>query len=133
MALIDEVANYFGVTLAEAQIAIDAVDVAGIYIDLHSKITFSIWDKISPINGKPASMFLDKLVNSGEAYIIKDTDKGMVIFQPHAPNNSGFIEMGTANVGNHAQAHIDGIVTERATGRIIAEIQTNNPTWTPAN
>lgn len=83
-----------------------------------------IWDKQSPINGVDASKFLARDdVGDGEVYLIKDALTGGVIyFQPHHPEMSGFVKMTNDNVLNIANEHRLKMVTEIIDGKVVEEV-----------
>ncbi len=113
-------------TKTSIQLELGKIDQNIIQLEEENKLTYEIWDKVSPVNGVPAEKLLSRSdvdVNS-EIYLIKDANTGKVLyFQPHAPGEIGFVRMKTkAEAESAAKKHRFLLAEARANARIIKEV-----------
>ncbi len=113
------------VDLADVTTQLATVDQDAVEAEVQSKLTYEIWDKVSPINDASAERMLarDDVDPSTEIYLLRDAQTGMVVyFQPHKPKVSGVRRMSTANCLACAKEHKDELCREQAEQRITKEV-----------
>jgi hypothetical protein len=81
-----------------------------------------IWDKVSPINGVHASLFLQRedVQQADHIYILEI--EGRVLFQTSAPYVDGITLLTESNVNEIMNNHLDTEVTNIATQKIIEKV-----------
>ncbi|NPV80795.1 MAG: hypothetical protein HPY52_11045 [Firmicutes bacterium] len=105
------------VTITEAQAALAGIDQSAIEAEEKSKFKYEVWDKKSDINGVSAKTMLARsdVDPNAEIYLIRDTATNNVIyFQPHAPQETGFVRMDGTSVHDYAKKHLNEIAIQRA-------------------
>lgn len=82
-----------------------------------ARIRCVLWDRQSPINGRPASQVLQSrndIPPDGAVYLIQEGDRTLV-FQPHDPNGGAMTPQHALEAGTR---HAQEIATQRALDRI---------------
>jgi hypothetical protein len=112
-------------TTEAIQAALDTIDQAAVVAEELAAVAVQVWDKQSDINGVPASYWLGREdVNpDGEVYLLNDTARDRLYFQPHVAGVEGFVWMSPEDVGAHAEAHREAVAQENARARILGEVQ----------
>ncbi len=110
------------VDLADVTTQLATVDQDAVEVEEQAKLTYEIWDKVSPINKASAEVMLARkdVDPATEIYILRDALTGKVIyFQPHKAKVSGLQRMNVGECFTCAAEHKDEICLERAKARVV--------------
>lgn len=113
------------VLLADVTRELGTIDQDSIDQEEQAKLTYEIWDKVSPINNASAEVMLTRkdVDPSTEIYLLRDALTGKVVyFQPHKAKVSGLQRMNVAECGTCAAEHKREICVEKANARTLNEI-----------
>lgn len=113
------------VSLPDVTRELAGIDQEFIAEEEQSRLTYEVWDKVSPINDASAERMLarEDVDSSAEIYLLRDARTGKVIyFQPHKPKVSGLQRMITADCLTCAKGHKGELCGERAKQRITNEV-----------
>jgi hypothetical protein len=83
-----------------------------------------VWDKVSDINGVTAEQILstrDDVSTDGEVYLIY-IDGKLTIFQPHVPDQSGFVKMDRNSALSHGANHADIMANDRVNQQVLDKV-----------
>lgn len=118
------------VTVAEVETAIAEVDVAQAYADESAAWEVEVWDRTSPINGVPAEDVLarrDDIPEKGDVVLIRNAEGDVVMFQPHDPEQEGFVAIpkgkGEARGGEMAEEIVTSRVAEHVREHVANKIR----------
>lgn len=111
-------------TNAEIRDALRQINQEAVYLDVRSRYEVEVWDKTSPINGRPASYFLNRpdVDPNFEIYLIKDQTGKVIFFQPHEAGVSGMVRMTGNNVMVKGREHADQYASLEAAGVVIQKL-----------
>jgi len=121
--------GFTDVTLAEIETALSNIDQSAILQNCQNKYHYVIWDRVSPINGVQASVFLDRddvravSQTQGQIMLLYKDDK-LVYFQPTNPKHGGFVAITTETIAQVAQELINPLAQSDASASIISQVYT---------
>lgn len=103
---------------------LNGIDIAAIRAIIKSDWSYQIWDRVSPINGVPASEVLAKRTDipaNGDVYLVLNQG-AVVIFQPHSPDDEGHVAMTGGTASAFASKHMDDLIDHNTINHIISSI-----------
>lgn len=122
-----------GKTDAQLDAALATVDQDAVYDELRAGITVTLWDRVSPINGVPASHFhaRDDVPAEGDVYLVS-VDGAVVGFQPHEPELEGIVAIPRGQGLTRGKGHADTMAASRVPGVVLERVAAKlNPAPTP--
>ena len=120
-----QIAEQFGVTEAQASVALAGIDQEAIEAEEQAAYVWQRWDKVTAPNEMGVAPFLATLDQAGpdaEAYLIRDTRKPMELraFQWLVPDAEGVIPMTAESIPVYAEPDRQRITNGSARARILA-------------
>lgn len=112
------------VTDAEVDAALATLNQDAIYDEQRAPWTVEVWDRVSPINGAPASHFLERgdVPDDGDVYLLV-RDGAVVGFQPHEPEAEGIVTIPKGKGLERGKAHADVIAADNAAAEVLARVR----------
>lgn len=114
------------ISVVEVESRLAVIDQEKVLAEEAGRLAWMLWDKVSPIGEVEADAFLardDAVAVGPEAAIYVITLDGSVMyFQPHDPEQPGYVAMDEATASARATAHVERLAAEMATARVIQEV-----------
>lgn len=99
-------------------------DQDALYRTERDRFEVKVWDKVSDINGITAEQILSQrqdISSDGEVYMIY-IDGKLTVFQPHVPDQAGFVKMDKTTAQAHGSKHADGMAQDRVDRQVLDKV-----------
>ena len=112
-------------TDAEVDTALAGINQDALYDAARAALRVEVWDRVSPINGVPASHFEQRgdLPATGDVYLLKDADGRVLEYQPHEPDVEGIKAIPVGQGLTRGNGRADGRAADQAAGEVLARVR----------
>jgi hypothetical protein len=110
-------------TLSEVTSALGSIDQNAIVAQQRARVTYSVWDGVSPINGVAAETILARpdVPPGGKIYLLY-VDGTLRFLQPFNPFQAGIVALTDETVNQVAEQHADSVARDMATQVVLEQL-----------